>query len=327
MSSPGSGDSVQRLEAFVAQVAAARRHLAGFLAAGETEAEAVSDYASHSEVRLELVGQTVASITQSFETNHQHLLAELASLALAAHQVGEQAVGTARGRLEHVDAGFTRGLDHSRHDLGRVAGELNQISGQAGHAAAELEEQNVQHGHGLEDAHQALRLGLLEAGEKTNSAGSDIVGALEASRAYVSEGLQPHLGSTFDVFLGELVERLQPLLADGLGEVARTVLRCFDELDALVESATNRLAEETEPVLREVAGLLEDWTRLTGKRLEGSAQEALRPYNAEVERHIDATRRGQEIASDVAQLAPQLATARNVADRVQELLDVMNPFG
>ena len=327
MNSPGAEDSVRRLEAFVAQVAAVRRQLAAFFPAAEAEAEGVSDDTSHVEARLELAGQTVASITQSLETHHQHTLAELGALTLAGTQVAEQAVGGARSRLENVDAGFGRGLDHTREDMNRTAGELAQISGQAGHAAVELEEQHAQHGHGLEEANSALRLGVFEAGEKTHAAGTDSVGSLEAARNYVSEGLDPHLGSTFAAFLGELSERLQPLLADGLGDVGRTVLRCFDDLDALVESATSRLSEETEPVLREVASLLEDWTRDMGKRMDGSAQEAMRPYHAEVEHHVDATRRGHEIASEVAQIAPQLAQARQVADRIQELLDVMNPFG
>jgi hypothetical protein len=327
MDSPGAEDSVRRLEAFVAQVAAARRHLAAFFPAADAEAESVSDYTSHLEVRLELAGQTVASITQSLETHHQHALAELGALALAGLQVTEQAVGGARSRLENVDAGFGRGLDHTREDMNRTAGELTQISGQAGHAALELEEQHTQHGQGLDEVNSALRIGVLEAGEKTHAAGTESVGSLDAARNYVSEGLEAHLGSAFTVFLGELSERMQPLLADGLGDVGRTVLRCFDELDALVESATTRLADETEPVLRDLASLLEDWTREMGKRMDGSAQEAMRPYNVEVERHIEATRRGHEIATEVAQMVPHLAAARQVADRIQEMLDVMNPFG
>ncbi|HEX6736798.1 MAG TPA: hypothetical protein VF310_00865, partial [Vicinamibacteria bacterium] len=324
---PSGEDSVRRLESFVAQVAAARRHLAGFFPAAESEADSLAEQTGHVEARLELAAQTVGSMTQSVETHHQHALSELGSLALAGLQLNEQAVGAARSHLENLEAGLGRGVQHARDDMNRLVNELAQISGQAGSAAAELEEEQNQHGHGLEESHQSLRLGVIEAGEKTNSAGTESVGALEASRHYVNEGLEPHLGSTFHGFLGELSERLQPALADGLGEVGRTVLRSFDELDALVESATSRLADETEPVLRDLAGLLEDWTRDMGRRIDGSAQHALRPYDAEVERHLDANRKGHEIASEVAQLVPHLATARQVADRIQELLDVMNPFG
>jgi hypothetical protein len=320
-------ENIRRLEAFVAQVTATRGQLAGFLSAAEAAAEGLSDQTASVEGRLEVAGQSVGALTQSLETHHQHVLTELSALSLAGAQVNEQAVGVARTRLQEVDAGFGRGLERSRDDLHRTAEELAQVSGHAGQAAETLDGQQAGHGARLQDAGVAMRSGVLQAGDQTHTAGTEMLASMEAARNYVGEGLEGYLGSAFSVFTGEMSERAQPVLADSLGEVGRTVLRCFDDLDALVEEAANRLTEETEPILRDLTGLLEDWKAEVRRRLDGSAQEALQPYAKEIERHIETVRKGQETASDAAQLVPHLAAARHVADRIQDMLDVMNPLG
>ena len=320
-------ENIRRLEAFVEQVTATRGHLGGFLSAAEAAAEGLSDQTATVEARLEVAGQSVGALTQSLETHHQHVLTELSALSLAGSQVNEQAVGSARTRLQEVDAGFGRGLEHSRSDLHRTAGELAQVSGHAGQAAEALDGQQTGHGARLSDAGTAMRSGVLQAGDQTHTAGTEMLSSIEAARSYVMEGLDHYLGSAFTVFSGEMSERAQPALADSLGEVGRTILRCFDDLDAVVEEAANRLADETEPILRDLTGLLEDWKAEVRRRIEGSAQEALQPYHKEIERHLEAVRKGQETASDAAQLVPHLAAARHVADRIQDMLDVMNPFG
>ena len=323
----GVEENVLRLDAFVAEVSATRRHVASFLASGEALADRLADQVSLLEGRLEGVGQSMASLTQTFETHHQHTLTELGALAVAGTQVAEQAVGGARARLEDVEGGFVRGVGHTREDLHRTGQQMAETTTHAGHAAEELEERQSGHGHALQDAGTALRAGVLDAGEQTNAAGTEMVSALDAARTYVNEGLESYLGSSFAAFLSEITDRLQPLLADSLAELSRTVLRCLDDLDALVESAATRMADETEPALREVAGRLQDWTRDVERRLEASAQEAVRPYSGEIDRHLGVLRKGQEIATELSHLAPQLAAARNVADRLQDMMDMMNPFG
>jgi hypothetical protein len=323
----GVEENILRLDAFVAEVSTTRRHLAAFLSASEGVADRLADQTALLEGRLEVVGQSVVSLTQSFETHHQHTLTELGALALAGTQVTEHAVGGARGRLEEMEGGFVRGLEHTREDLHRTGQQLAEVAGHAGHAAEELEERQSGHGQVLQEAGGALRSGVLEAGEQTHATGTDVLSTLDAARTHVTEGLEGYLAPSFATFLSDLSERLQPLLADALGEVSRTVLRCLDDLDGLVEASAGRLAEETEPALREVAGRLSDWTRDMSRRLEASGQEAVRPYTIEVERHVGVIRKGQETATELSHLAPHLATARHVADRLQDMMDLMNPFG
>lgn len=320
-------DNLLRLDAFLSQAQAARRQVAAFLAGGEESAGGLADHTASLEVRLQAVCQAVTALTQSFETHHQAVITELQALILAGTQVAEQAVGGTGTRLLDIEGGLERAVGHTREELHRVGGELAQASGHAANAAEELEETHAEHGHHVNDAGLALRAGVLEAGEHTHTRGTETLNALAGAQDYVAEGLEKYLASAFGIFIGELTEKTQPLLVDTLGEVGRTVLRCLDELDALVETVAGRLADETEPALRDTAGRLDDWKDDLRRRLEGSGQEAQRPYTLEVDRHVSMARKGQEVASDVAQMVPQLAAARQVAERVQDLLDVMNPFG
>ena len=118
-----------------------------------------------------------------------------------------------------------------------------------------------------------------------------------------------------------------PFVQDAFADVARGITRAFDDYDGVVESASQALVQATGPLLAESSrGTLQMRDR-TLQALDRAQHDGLHPLATESDLSLRGATRGDEIVQNLPQLLPQLATARDVADRVQELMDTFNPFG
>ena len=150
---------------------------------------------------------------------------------------------------------------------------------------------------------------------------------VDASADYLAQGLEPYLAAAFVGYNDHLEREATPFVHDAFADASRGITRAFDDYDGVVESASQALEQTTGPLLAESSrGTLQLRDRAQ-QSLERAQQDGLHPLSEESDLSLRAVTRGDEIVQNLPQLLPQLATARDVADRVQELMDAFNPFG
>ena len=135
------------------------------------------------------------------------------------------------------------------------------------------------------------------------------------------------MAAAFAALDGHVEREALPFVVDAFADLTRSLMRSFDEYDALIESAAQDLMQATEPLLGDAGSETEGLRQSTQSQLHRCQRDGLEPLDNESDASIRAMTRGDEIAANLPPLLPQLATARDVAERVQELMDAFNPFG
>lgn len=320
-------DPVARLTAFLEDVRLARHALSGSQASLDHRGDALTSEVSSAQARLQVVTHTVAAALETFATLHLDTQGALAALAHAAGVLVERRLADASQALADARARFAAGQASTRelletadaeweHEFTESQASIDALLAQGADLAAESER-----------AFAELDARLQATDERLRRTVNEVAAAVDASADYLAQGLEPYLATAFVAYNDHLEREATPFVQDAFADAARGVTRALDEYDGVVESASAALAQSTGPALDAAARgtlRLRDGTRESFDRAQ---QDGLHPLSLESEDSLRAVTRGDEIVQNLPPLLPQLATARDVADRVQDLMDAFNPFG
>jgi predicted nucleic acid-binding Zn-ribbon protein len=320
-------DPVARLSAFLEDVRLARQGLSGSQASLDHRADALTSEVAAAQSRLQVVSQTLASTLETFATLHLDTQGALAALAHAAGVVVERRIADASQSLADARARFAAGQASTRdlletadaeweHEFTESQASIDALLAQGEDLAAETERTFVELDARLQATDERLRRTV-----------NEVAAAVDASTDYLAQGLEPYLATAFVAYNDHLEREATPFVQDAFADTARGITRAFDEYDGVVESASQALSQSTEPLLDEATRGTRRLRDAAQESLDRAQQDGLQPLSQESEDSLRAVTRGDEIVQNLPQLLPQLATARDVADRVQDLMDAFNPFG
>lgn len=320
-------DPVARLESFLEDVRLARHALGGAQAALDHRADALTSEVSSASVRLQAVTQTMAATLETFSTLHLDTQGSLAALAHAAGVLVERRLADASQALDDARSRFATGQAATRDLLETADEEWEQEFTESQASIDALLAQGADLGDESERTFADLEARLAATDERLRRTVNEVAAGVDASADYLAQGLEPYLASAFLAYNDHLEREATPFVQDAFADASRGIVRAFDEYDGVVESASQSLVQATEPLLAESArGTLR--TRDGSQQsFDRAQQDGLHPLSRESEENLAAVNRGNEVVQNLPQLLPQLATARDVADRVQDLMDAFNPFG
>ncbi len=320
-------ESVGNLESFLAEARQARQSLGAAQAALDARNDGLTSETTAHAGRLHAISQGLTALLESFQALHGETQGTLAALGHASSRLAEDRLGGLRGALGETRTRFAAGQAHARELLEAADGEweheftesqtsLDALDAQAGDLETESD-------HVFSD----LQARLAATDASLRQTVNHVAAAVDASADYVSQGLEPFVAGAFTSLDGHVEREALPYAVDAFADLTRSLTRSFDEFDGVVESAAQELAQTTEPLLAQAARSTEELHRRTQANLDRCGRDGLDPLDAEAEKSLDAMGRGETIAANLPPLLPQLATARDVAERVQDLMDAFNPFG
>jgi uncharacterized phage infection (PIP) family protein YhgE len=319
-------EGVSRLEGFVALLTETRHLLGERQAALDARADALGQQTASSQSRLSAFHETVTGLAESFATTAQAAGSDLARLAAVATELADHVRGAGAEALHASEARFLAAVQHSQASLEQGAAQIVESYSDLEQAV----ERGVEHAAAVMSEHEEHFSDLVNTvaeADTTYSQGDfDLHGALDATTGYLGEALEQYLATVFNGFYDHLNTELPPYITDLLQELARTLHRALDEYDSLVESVSADMASENESLSSQCVQAL---TGAREDREDDRAQslDEMRALMAEGELCHSSANRGTDIVTAYPPITPLLASAREVADRVQEMMDVFNPFG
>lgn len=320
-------ESVGKLDAFLGDVRHARQALGAAQAALDARSDGLTGEVTAHAGRLHAIAQGLTALHETFQALHGETQGTLAALGHAAGRLAEtrltavsDALGQARMRfaagqsqarelLESADSEWEQEFSESQASLDALDAQAGDMETETDHVFSDLESRVA-----ATDASLRQTINLVAA-------------AADASADYLAQGLEPYLAAAFAALDGHVEREALPFVVDAFADLTRSLTRSFDEYDALIESAAQELMQTTDPLLAEAVRVTENHQQATQAHRDRCERDGLGPLDEESEKSIRAMTRGEEIAANLPPLLPQLATARDVAERVQELMDVFNPFG
>lgn len=320
-------ESLDKLDTFLADVRQARQALGAAQAALDARADGLTSEVTAHGGRLHAIAQGLTALFETFQALHGETQGTLAALAHAAGNVADARMGTVRGALTQTRVRFVAGQSRARELMEAADGEWehefteSQTSLDALDAqAADLEADSDHVFTGLEGRIAATDASLRQTVNQ-------IAAAADASADYLAQGLEPYLAAAFAALDGHVEREALPFVVDAFADLTRSLNRSFDEYDALIDSAAQELIQTTDPLVAQATRTIRLLQEGTEMRVQRCERDGLGQIDDESEKSIRAMARGEEIAANLPPLLPQMAIARDVAERVQELMDVFNPFG
>jgi predicted nucleic acid-binding Zn-ribbon protein len=320
-------DPVTRLSAFLEEVRVARQALSGSQASLDHRADALTSEVAGAETRLQGVSQTMAATLETFSTLHLDTQGALAALAHAAGVLVEQRLADASQALADVRARFATGQASTRDLLQTADAEWEQEFTESQASIDALLAQGADLADETERTFSELDTRLAATDERLRRTVNEAAAGVDASADYLAQGLEPYLTTAFVAYNDHLEREATPFVQDAFADASRGITRAFDDYDGVVESASQALVRSTEPLLDASTRATLRLRDATQESLDRAQQDGLHPLSEESENSLRAVTHGDEIVQNLPQLLPQLATARDVADRVQDMMDAFNPFG
>jgi predicted nucleic acid-binding Zn-ribbon protein len=320
-------DPVTRLSAFLEEVRVARQALSGAQASLDHRADALTSEVAGAETRLQGVSQTMAATLETFSTLHLDTQGALAALAHAAGVLVEQRLADASQALADVRARFATGQASTRDLLETADAEWEQEFTESQASIDALLAQGADLADETERTFSELDTRLAATDERLRRTVNEAAAGVDASADYLAQGLEPYLATAFVAYNDHLEREATPFVQDAFADASRGITRAFDDYDGVVESASQALVRSTEPLLDASTRATLRLRDATQESLDRAQQDGLHPLSEESENSLRAVTHGDEVVQNLPQLLPQLATAREVADRVQDMMDAFNPFG
>lgn len=314
------------LQEFVTLVTDTRRVLAEQQGHLDARGEGVAEQAASTTSRLQAFHEVVTGLAESFATTSQATAAELGRLAQLALELGEQVRTTGAEALHSSEARFAAAIELSR-------GTLQKAVSQLGEAFDEIE-QTMEQGGLLTDAVAAdgeegfldLATAVAEADTTFGQFDFELQGTLHTTTAYMVEGLEQYLARVFNSLFDHLENELPPYLTSLFQDLGRTIHRVLDEYDGAVQDASEQLAADNDAYMSQCVSQLQDGLE-DRSREQRTSLDYMRVLLEEAEKSHSAANKGSQIVAAYPPIVPQLAAAKEVAERVQEMMDVFNPFG
>jgi hypothetical protein len=320
-------ESLGKLESFLGEVRQARQALGAAQAALDARSDGLTTEVTAHGGRLHAIAQGLTALFETFQALHGETQGTLAALAHAASNVAEARLTAVRGALTQTRVRFVTGQTTARelmeaadseweHEFTESQNSIDALDAQAGDMETESD-------HVFSD----LETRIAATDGALRQTVNEIAAAADASADYLAQGLEPYLAAAFAALDAHVEREALPFVVDAFADLTRSFTRSFDEYDALIDSAAQELMQTTDPLVAQAARATDHLRDGTESRMERCERDGLEPLDDESEKSIRAMARGEEVASNLPPLLPQLATARDVAERVQELMDVFNPFG
>lgn len=322
----GQDEGISNLESFVGLLTETRYMLGERLTVIESRVDTLSQQAASAHARQGSFHETVTGLAESFATTSQAAGSDLARLAAASSELAEHVRGAGAEALHASEARFLAAVQSSQDSLEQGAAQLAESYSDLEHAV----DRGVEHATTVLSEHEEhfgnLVNTVAEADTTYSQGDFDLHGALDITTGYLGEALEQYLATVFNGFYDHLNTELPPYITDLLQELARTIHRALDEYDGMVESVSADMASENEALSRQcVRELTEARKDREGDR--GHSLDEMRALLEEGEQSHSSAHRGSDIVAHYPPITPMLAAAREVADRVQEMMDVFNPFG
>jgi hypothetical protein len=320
-------ESIGKLESFLGEVRQARDALGAAQGALDARSDGLTGEVTANGVRMQQVAQGLAALLETFQALHAESQGTLAALSHSAGALSESHLTSVRGALSQVKARFVTGQTQARELMETADHEWEQEFTESQHSLDALEAQASDMEAESDQVFTDLEARVAATDNELRQTVNQLAAAADASGDYLAQGLEPYIAAAFAALDGHVEREATPFVMDAFADLARDVTRAFDEYDALIESATQDLVQTTDPLLADAARETEKLQQATQTSNQRCERDGLHPLDDESEKSIRAVARGEEIASQLPPLLPQLATAREVAERVQDLMDVFNPFG
>ncbi|HET8646303.1 MAG TPA: hypothetical protein VFO85_12485, partial [Vicinamibacteria bacterium] len=270
--------------------------------------------------------ETVTGLAESFATTAQAASADLTRLAVTCSELADHVRGVGAESLRASEARFTSALDTARERLERESAQVAQTLAEVEAALDRGEESAAALVAEQEEGFTELGDTVVESDTNFSQADFDLQGVLHASTAYVGEALEQYMVTVFNAFYDHLQNEVPRYLTDLFQELVRTLHRALDEYDRITESIAGDMASENESESDHCVRGLRNGLEEREEDREASF-DVMRLLLEETARCRSSADRGSEICAAYPPIVPLLAAAREVADRVQEMMDVFNPFG
>ena len=320
-------ESVGNLEAFLAEARQARQALGAAQAALDARSDGLTSEVTAHAGRLHAVAQGLTALLESFQALHGETQGTLAALGHASSRLAEERLGGVRSALGETRARFAAGQTHARELLEAADGEWEHEFSESQTSLDALDAQAGDLETESDHVFSELQGRIAATDASLRQTVNHVAAAVDASADYVTQGLEPYLAGAFSSLDSHVDREAMPFVVDAFADLTRSLTRSFDEYDGVIDSAAQDLAQTTEPLLAQAARGTEERHQRTQAQLARCGRDGLDPLDAEAEKSLGAMTHGEAIAANLPPLLPQLATARDVAERVQDLMDAFNPFG
>lgn len=314
------------LEAFLTLLKTTRGSLGELEASFDSRAAGLSDEATLLASRTNALSHALSSLAGGLAAAQQETAADLGTLGQAAAATVDGRLGAVRTGLEAAHGDLKTGLAKAQDQLDAGSAEVQDSLTRSTEAAGSLEAQLLDLGAGAEEAALSSDVEITTAAAALQQAASQAHATLDTVSAFFSEGLAQYARAAFDSLVAHLETEVEPTLTGLLDDLGRSLLALFDRLDTVVEALGEDLIEAGEEALTEASRSLDDILH-TKEREEARTQDVIGGVLEENERAKSAMEKGGDTVAALGPLASQLAAAREVAERVQEMMDVFNPFG
>lgn len=319
-------EGLGHLQDFVTLISDTRRTLAEQQGHLDARGEGVAEQAASTTNRLQAFHEVVTGLAESFATTSQATAAELSRLAQLAVELGEQVRTTGAEALHSSEDRFAAAMELSRGTLQKAVSQLGEAFDEIEHTMDRGDALAEAVGSEGEEGFADLASAVAEADSTFSQFDFDLHGALDTATTYIMEGLEQYLATVFNSLFDHLENELPPYLTSLFQDLGRTVHRTLDEYDGAVHDAAEQLAADNDAHMSQCVSQLQDGLD-DRTREQRTSMDYMRVLLEEAERSTSAVNKGAEIVAPYPPIVPQLATAKEVAERVQEMMDVFNPFG
>lgn len=327
MADPTAHDEgLGNLEAFLTLLETTRGSLSELEASLDSRAAGLTDEAALLASRTNALSHALSSLAGGLAAAQLETATDLGTLGQAAAATVDGRLAAVRSGLEAAHGGLEAGLAKAQDQLDAGSAEVRDSLTRSTEAAEGLEAQLLDLGAGAEEVALSSEIEITTAAAALQQAASQAHATLDTVSVFFSEGLAQYARAAFDSLVAHLETEVEPTLTGLLDDLGRSLLALFDRLDTVVEALGEDLIEAGEEALTEASRSLDDLLH-TKEREEARTQDEIGSFLEENERAESSMEKGGDTVSALGPLAPQLAAAREVAERVQEMMDVFNPFG
>ncbi len=317
----GLGD----LEAFLTLLRHSRGTIAEFEGNLDSRAGGLADEASRLASHSGALAQTLGSLATNLLAAQQQTAADLGTLVQVAGVTADERLATLRSGLEvareSLRVGFTKA--HEQLEVGSAG--VRESMTRSLEAADGLEAQLLDLESGADEVVVSCEAEIKTAAAALYESASQAHGTLDLVSEYLAEALTHYASTALQGLVAHLEVEVEPTLTGLLDDLGRNLLALFERLDAVVQRTAEDLTEAGEDALAETTRSLEGLLK-NRERDEARTQDEVDDLLEENRRAENAVQKGDDTVSALGPLSSQLAAAREVADRVQEMMDVFNPF-
>jgi len=318
-------EGLGNLEAFLTLLQATRGSLGELEASLDGRAADLSDEATQLASRTEAFSHTLTSLADTIAVAQQETAADLGTLGQAALAAVDGGLAAVRSGLEIARGALKVGVAKAQGQLDTGSAEVESSLTRSAEAADGLEAQLLELGTEAEAAALSAEVEITTGAAALEQAASQAHASLDTVSAFFSEGLAQYASAAFDSLAAHLESEVEPALTGLLEDLGRSVLSLFERLDAVVEATGDDLIAAGEDVLTEASRALGDLLHAR-EREEALTQDEIGGFLEENQRCDRDMGKGGETVAALGPLASLLAAAREVAERVQEMMDMLNPF-